>query len=168
MSSTFLGLATFRDYGPELTLLLSDMHWITFLMQWPPFWIQSWSMAWAILSDRSPNPAFPKSLGVVNFVAALALSSATALHLYHHGPYAWNGALTFWFGFGLYVAQVGLDLISFSRNVHGHRRMESELDTIRNSTYTYLFFVPLSLHELRIPKSRSYNEIKAGWTGILS
>lgn len=129
MSASFLGLVTFRDYGPELTLLLSDMFWITIVMQWPPFWIQSWSISWAILSDRSPNPAFPRSLAFLNFIAPLALSSATAIHLYHHGPYAWNGALSFWFGFGLFFAQVAVDLISFGRNVFAHRQVEIDEQT---------------------------------------
>lgn len=130
MSSTFLGLATFRDYGPELTLLLSDLFWFTIVMQWPPFWIQCWTITWAILSDRSSNPAFPRSLAILNFIAPLALSSATAIHLYHRGPYAWNGALSFWFAFVLFFAQIELDLITIGRNVLEHRRLEFNERTI--------------------------------------
>lgn len=124
MSSTFLGLATFRDYGPELTLLLSDLFWFTLIMQWPPFWIQSWTIAWEILSDKSSDPAFPRSLAILNFIAPLALSSATAIHLHQHGPYAWNGALTFWLAFVLFFAQVGLDLFTMGRNILRSRRLE--------------------------------------------
>ncbi|KAJ5614877.1 hypothetical protein N7528_008531 [Penicillium herquei] len=93
----FLAVITFRDYGAELTLLLSDLFWITLVFPWIPFWIQGWTIAWASFSDSSDNPIFPKSMGLVNFIAPLFLASSSGVHVKTTGLYAWDSHLV-WIG----------------------------------------------------------------------
>ncbi|PLB51971.1 hypothetical protein P170DRAFT_328718, partial [Aspergillus steynii IBT 23096] len=91
--SLFLATITFRDYGPDLTLLLSDLFWLTLDLPWVPFWIQGWTIAWASFADESPNPIFPKSMGLVNFIAPSFLLSSSGVHIQKTGLYAWDSGL---------------------------------------------------------------------------
>lgn len=93
----FLAVITFRDYGPELTLLLSDLFWITLVFPWVPFWIQGWTIAWASFSDASERPIFPKTMGLINFIAPLFLASSSGVHIRTTGLYAWDSHLV-WIG----------------------------------------------------------------------
>lgn len=115
--ATILGLIVFRDYGPELTLMINDQFWLNFFLPWPCFWIQSWTTAWAIFADNSPNPVFPKIMGLVNFVVPLTFTSLSGVHTAHRGPYAWNGALTFWLPAVAFGAQVGTDAMCLLTNI---------------------------------------------------
>ncbi|KAK5166033.1 uncharacterized protein LTR77_008294 [Saxophila tyrrhenica] len=105
----FCGMTVFRDYSPELTLLISDQLWLSLFEPWTTFWVQGWAIAWAIFSDDSPNPIFPKIAGLVNFAVPFAYFSFVGIHIVYSGPYAWNGALTFWFPAVAFGLQVGMD-----------------------------------------------------------
>jgi len=113
----FFGLTVFRDYGPELTRLISDLLWLSFFCPWPTFWIQSWTIAWAAFSDDSQYPLFPKTAALVNFCVPLTYFSFFGIHVEHSGPYAWNGALTFWLPAVAFGIQVGMDCYYMFRNI---------------------------------------------------
>ncbi|KAI9925325.1 hypothetical protein ASPWEDRAFT_176848 [Aspergillus wentii DTO 134E9] len=59
-TATCLAMLTFRDYGPQLTQLINDAMWMTLFRPWPTFWLQWWTISWAVLGDKSPDPIFPK------------------------------------------------------------------------------------------------------------
>ncbi|KAJ6118047.1 hypothetical protein N7471_013924 [Penicillium samsonianum] len=107
--ASFLGLITFRDYGPELTLLISDQFWLNFFLPWPTFLIQAWTVAWAAFADTSAKPVFSKTVGLINFVVPFFYLSLTGVHVQHEGPYAWSGALTFWVAAVAFGVQIGAD-----------------------------------------------------------
>ncbi|KAK5129079.1 hypothetical protein LTR08_003923 [Meristemomyces frigidus] len=115
--ATFFGLTVFRDYGPELTRLISDLLWLNFFLPWPTFWIQSWTIAWAAFSDNSQNPLFPKTAALVNFCAPLTYFSFCGIQIQYTGPYAWNGALTFWLPAIAFGAQIGMDCYYMFKNI---------------------------------------------------
>lgn len=96
LAATIMGLLTFRDYGPELTQLLNDIFWMATILPWPIFWVQMWTIAWAILSDNGPKRILPKSIGVVNFVAPIVFALGGGIHMHQTGAFAWNGGLVFW------------------------------------------------------------------------
>ncbi|KAJ5627998.1 hypothetical protein N7490_010226 [Penicillium lividum] len=96
ISAIFMSLLSFRDYSAELIQLLNDAMWMSLLLNWPIFWMQFWTIAWAIFADRSTNPVFPKIMGWVNFIAPLVLVLGSGVHMHHTGPLAWNGGLVFW------------------------------------------------------------------------
>jgi hypothetical protein len=109
LSAIALSLLTFRDYGPELTQLLNDIFWMSFFFPWPIFWVQMWTISWAILSDKSPIPVLPRSIAMVNFAAPIVFALGTGIHMHHTGPLAWNGGLVFWPTLVIFGVQVGGD-----------------------------------------------------------
>lgn len=114
--ATLLSLITFRDWNAEIVLLLSDVLWISTSFPWTVFWIQYWTVAWAIFADKSPKLTFSKWLGLLNFVAPFTFDSTTGVHMHHHGPYAWSGASSFWFLMVGGCLQVVVDAICTFKN----------------------------------------------------
>jgi hypothetical protein len=115
--ATFFGMTVFRDYGPELTRFLSDLLWLSFFCPWPTFWVQSWTIAWAAFSDNSEDPIFPKTAALVNFCVPLTYFSFFGIHIEYTGPYAWDGALTFWLPAVAFGIQVGMDCHYMFKNI---------------------------------------------------
>lgn len=129
MPGIFLSLITFCDYGPETTQLLNDLFWLGLLIQWPTLWIQNWTLAWAILGDRSDKPRFPKLVGILNVFAPIAFAGATGLHTQLRGPFAWNGAFAFWIPVATLGIQLSADCVCLVRNI---RRMDANGEDIDN------------------------------------
>ncbi|KAJ5245787.1 hypothetical protein N7489_005883 [Penicillium chrysogenum] len=112
-----MGLLTFRDYGPELTQLLNDIFWMATLLSWPIFLVQMWTVAWAIFSDKSPNPVLPRSMGVVNLVTPIVFALGSGVHIHHTGPMAWNGGLVFWPSLVFFGLQINIDFWYMWKNL---------------------------------------------------
>ncbi|KAK1140891.1 hypothetical protein N8T08_009764 [Aspergillus melleus] len=101
LAGTFLSVLTFRDYGAELTRMLNDLYWMAAFLPWPAFWVQMWTVSWAIFLDPGPKTVFPRSMGWVNLITPLGLAFATGIHIQKEGPMAWNGALSYWVGLAI-------------------------------------------------------------------
>jgi hypothetical protein len=90
-------VAAFRpDRNPEITQSLNDMAWIMVVMPWPPFMAQNYAFAYAIVTDRSARPRFPRWLGYLNFWCPLIYSPAILLPFFKVGPFDWRGIFVFW------------------------------------------------------------------------
>jgi len=102
----FFASAVFRpDRSPDLTLLMNDMSWIFLVMPWPPFMVQNFAFAFAILSDKRPNPVFPRWLAYLNVWAPIIFTPAIVLPFFTSGPFAWNGIFVFWIPATVFVIQ---------------------------------------------------------------
>jgi hypothetical protein len=102
----FFASSVYRpDRSPDLTLLMNDMSWIFLVMPWPPFMVQNFAFAFAILSDRRSVPAFPRWLGYLNIWAPLIFTPAIMLPFFTSGPFAWNGIFVFWIPATVFVIQ---------------------------------------------------------------
>ncbi|KAL5361614.1 hypothetical protein BJX96DRAFT_176394 [Aspergillus floccosus] len=122
--ATCLGLMTFRDYGPELTQLISDVFWISAFIPWPLFVVQYWTVAWASFADQSDPPVFSKAVGWVNLIAPVIYAFAAGVHVHRTGSFAWNGGLVFWPTVAFIALQISFDSLSLIRNVR--RKAEQE------------------------------------------
>ena len=80
----------------DSTLLLNDMTWIFLVMPWPPFMVQNFAFAFAILSDTRATPLFPRWLGYLNIWAPITFTPGVLLPFFKSGPFAWNGIFVFW------------------------------------------------------------------------
>ena len=80
----------------DSTLLLNDMTWIFLVMPWPPFMVQNFAFAFAILSDARATPLFPRWLGYLNIWAPITFTPGVILPFFKSGPFAWNGIFVFW------------------------------------------------------------------------
>ncbi|KAJ5727050.1 hypothetical protein N7493_004870 [Penicillium malachiteum] len=117
ISATFMSLLTFRDYSAELVQLLNDAMWLSILMSWPIFWIQFWTISWAVFSDCSPDPVFPKLMGWVNLLSPIVLALASGIHMHHSGAMAWNGGLVFWPTLAVYAVEINCCCWYLVRNI---------------------------------------------------
>ncbi|KAJ5162617.1 uncharacterized protein N7500_004447 [Penicillium coprophilum] len=121
LAAIAMGLLNFRDYGPELTQLLNDILYMAMFLVWPIFLVQGWTVAWAIFSDKRPNPILPRSMGLINIVAPIVYSLASGIHMHHTGPMAWNGGIAFWPGVVFFGLQVNVDLWYMWKNIQDDR-----------------------------------------------
>jgi hypothetical protein len=80
----------------DSTLLLNDMTWIFLVMPWPPFMVQNFAFAFAILTDTRVAPLFPRWLGYLNIWAPITFTPGVILPFFKAGPFAWNGIFVFW------------------------------------------------------------------------
>lgn len=92
------------ERSPDSTQLLNDMSWIFLVIAWPPFMGQYFAFAFAVLSDRRPQPLFPRWVAYVSIWAAITFIPATVLPFFKSGPFAWNGIVPFWLGGAVFGA----------------------------------------------------------------
>lgn len=99
------------DRSPDATLMLNDMSWIFLVMPWIPFMAQVFAFAFAILSDRRPQPLFPRWLAYFNIWAEVMFTPAIILPFFKSGPFAWNGLFVFWIPAAVFTAQFVVNAI---------------------------------------------------------
>jgi hypothetical protein len=93
----FFATTVYRlDRPPELTQLLNDLSWIFFAMPFPSLVAQDLAFSYAILQDPRPNPLFPRWLAWVTGALTITFYPVLAVHCVKGGPFAWNGAISFW------------------------------------------------------------------------
>jgi hypothetical protein len=92
----FLVVAFRPGRDPDITLALNDMAWIFLVIAWPPFVVQNWSYAYAILSDGRERSLIPRWVGYLNIWAPFLFMPASLLVFFKTGPFAWNGFVVFW------------------------------------------------------------------------
>ncbi|WP_273733661.1 hypothetical protein [Mycolicibacterium septicum] len=97
IANMFWLLGSFRpDRAPELTQVLNDLAWLTFTLLVPYLIAQCLLLALAIYWDQQERPVFKPWVAYFNLVIAAALVPATFTALSFDGPFAWDGALSFW------------------------------------------------------------------------
>ena len=97
LADLFWLIAAFRpERDPQLTLLLNDLAWITFVTPVGMIIGQNLCLALGIFFDARPRPIFPRWVGVVSVVTAAAMAPSAAAVAVKTGPLAWNGAVSFW------------------------------------------------------------------------
>jgi hypothetical protein len=105
LANIFYLVAAFRpERNPELTMLLNDMAWITFIAPVGMIVGQNLLLGLAVYFDRGPNPVFPRWVGHFSVATALAIAPAAMASIVKTGPLAWDGLLSFWLRNGAYVA----------------------------------------------------------------
>ena len=68
----------------------------------------------AILQDDRPRPVFPRWGGYLSIWCALLFAPGGVIVLFKHGPFGWNGLLTWWLGltaFGIWLAAITVLLL---------------------------------------------------------
>ncbi|MET7768288.1 hypothetical protein [Nocardia sp. NPDC005366] len=97
LADIFFLVAAFRpERDPELILLLNDLAWITLIAPVGMLVAQNLLLGLAIYFDDGPEPVFPRWVGHLSVVTALAMAPAVGAAVFTSGPLAWNGAISFW------------------------------------------------------------------------
>jgi hypothetical protein len=87
-------VAAFRPgRSAELIQAFDDLGFITMVMVTPPAAVQVLVVGLAILSDRGPRLVFPRWLGYLSVLCAIAAVPGLLCVLYKAGPFAWNGSV---------------------------------------------------------------------------
>lgn len=118
LPAIFFSAVIYRlDRDPILTQLLSDLAWLVYMMSFPPFVAQDFMISYAVLSDRRPRPLIPRWAAWAMSGLAITVYPAIAVHCVKSGPFAWNGALSFWVGMAGGSVQLGI-LVFFLWKAH--------------------------------------------------
>jgi hypothetical protein len=96
IGEVFWIVAAFRpDRSPQLTLLLSDLGFITEILPFMIFVVWNIALAVAIFADDSRDPAYPRWAGYMCVWLATLYLPGGALAFFHHGAFGWNGLMAF-------------------------------------------------------------------------
>ena len=89
--------ASFRpERSPELTLLLHEFGWLSFIMAVPLAIIQVFAFGAAVLMDRGVAPIYPRWSAYLSLWTGLLFFPASITLFFRQGPFAWNGLFAIW------------------------------------------------------------------------
>jgi hypothetical protein len=125
MIMTAAAFRPFRD--PQIIQAMNDLAWIPFVMVFPPIVIECISIALAALSDTRARPVFPRWVGYYNLWTAFLFLPAGLLTFFKHGPFAWNGLLSFWMALTVFGAWYVVMFVVLRQAVNEQYAEESAL-----------------------------------------
>ena len=97
LAATIFATAAYRpNRDADLILVLNDLGWIVFVAPVGMALIQNLMLALAIYFDNGARPVYPRWVGHFALVVALAMAPAAFSMTVTSGPFAWNGAISFW------------------------------------------------------------------------
>lgn len=98
-------VAAFRvERDPQLTVLLNDLGWILFVMNFAPLATQMISTALGILNGTATG--LPRWLAYFSVWCAVLLVPAVLLPFFKSGPFAWHGIFEFWLAATVFFAWI--------------------------------------------------------------
>jgi hypothetical protein len=92
----WLAISYRAGINPEIIIVLNDLAWFMFLAGAAPTILQWSCIGFAILSDTSDKPIYPRWLGYLNFWLALGALTGQLIPFVKTGPFAYNGLFGFW------------------------------------------------------------------------
>jgi len=92
----WLAISYRAGINPDIIMVLNDLAWFMFLAGSAPTILQWSCIGFAILSDRSAKPIYPRWLGYLNFWLAVGALTGQLIPFVKSGPFAYNGLFGFW------------------------------------------------------------------------
>jgi hypothetical protein len=114
------------EQDPQVTQLVNDLAWITFTMPVGMIIAQMACLALAIRLDDQPRPVFPRWVAAFNLAVAVAVAPSAFAAVFHTGPLAWNGAVSFWLRVCAYVLYLAVMFVVVRGAVRRQQQEESE------------------------------------------
>ena len=84
---------------PSIIQIMNDWVWFDWLFTWPPFAVWMVIIAVAIFYDHNVPTVFPRWMAYFNLWTALLIFPAGLIVFFKTGPFAYDGAISFWFAF---------------------------------------------------------------------
>jgi hypothetical protein len=111
LADIFYLVAAFRpDRDPALVQLLNDLAWMVFIAPVGMLVAQNLLLALAVYFDTRRDdgylPVFPRWVGHYCLLTAVAMAPAAGAAVAGSGPFAWDGAVSFWLRNGAFAAFV--------------------------------------------------------------
>lgn len=118
LPSLILACAAYRpERSPELTQLLNDLGWFTFIFPFPLVMIQALAVGLAILLSARPDEVFPRWAGYLNlWFAFLAIPGGIGM-FFKSGPFAWNGVFVFWIPLSAFFLWYAMNFVLLRRAI---------------------------------------------------
>ena len=127
-------LAAFRpDRNPEITQIFNDLGWIMLTTPVAPFMIQLSCICLCALKDTRPRPLLPRWASYLGLWVAIGAVPGIFIPLYHDGPFAWNGLLSFWLPLGVIAFWGGLLALYFFGQRVKKGSVKSSLDHLQEA-----------------------------------
>jgi hypothetical protein len=105
LADVFFAAAAFRpERDADLIMLLNDLGWIVFIAPVGMIVAQNLMLALAVYHDNGANPVFPRWVGHVSLLTALAMIPSACAAVSTSGPLAWDGLVSFWLRNGSFGA----------------------------------------------------------------
>ena len=104
-----LSVAAFRPYrSPDVTQALHDVGFFFFLMGFVPFVVQSVAITVFVFQDTADNsaPLFPRWVAYFGIAFEGLFSLGGLCTFFKTGPFALQGALTYWVPLSMYGAEI--------------------------------------------------------------
>lgn len=110
LSPLIWGMAAFSvDRAPELTVMLNECAWLTFITAASFLPFQTFPVAVVAFSKKKDeaNSAFPRWLGWLSLFMGICAEVGAVAQMFKVGPFAWNGLFTFYLPVIVYGAWMG-------------------------------------------------------------
>jgi hypothetical protein len=101
----------------EIVRVLNDMGWIMFVGVISSACVQFASIGIAILVDERTQPVFPRWAGYFNLWVTLLVSPAGIIVFFKHGPFAWNGLISFFVPLATFGAWIAVMFVLLQRAI---------------------------------------------------
>ncbi|GAB4916369.1 hypothetical protein Mkiyose1665_10790 [Mycobacterium kiyosense] len=112
---------------PALLQIANDYVWFVFILSWPPFAVFMILIAVAVLRDKNPTPIFPRWVGFLNLWTAVLIIPAGLVEFFKIGPFAYDGAISFWFVWIVFFGWIiGMSVITLRACTAEKRRQLAE------------------------------------------
>jgi drug/metabolite transporter (DMT)-like permease len=96
-------LTAYRPNDPaELVRKFNDFAWLGFVCIVSTGMMQMVTLGYVILTDRRPQPVYPRWFGYFNVWVAFMFIPADIIFFFKTGPMAWNGVIGFGVSFGAF------------------------------------------------------------------
>jgi len=118
LSYTQLGLGM-------LGVLLNDLAWIPFVGVWTCAAVQNVAIGIAVFHDKAQK-VFPRWVGYFNIWTAVLFCPGSLLYFFKDGPFAWNGALSWWLVVVVFCAWFVVMFFAMRRAIHSHALEEQQ------------------------------------------
>lgn len=82
---------------PKFMQIMNDYVWFIFILSWPPFAIFMILIAVAIFRDFNVPTIYPRWVAFFNLWCAILITPAALIEFVKTGPFAYDGAISFWF-----------------------------------------------------------------------
>jgi len=103
------------DLSPHIMVLLYDMGLLMFIGSLGCFATMYLVFALAILLDK--NKIFPKWLAYVTIWQIVTEVLAAPVFIFKHGPFGWNGSISFWQGTAIFVVWEGCLIVMLRKAI---------------------------------------------------
>jgi hypothetical protein len=114
---------------PQTLRLMDDLGWILFVAVISSVLVQTASIAFAILLDKSDKPVFPRWAGYLNAWVTVGLSPTPLIVFFHRGVFSWDGAIAFFIPLTVYCVWMVTMTVLLYRAVNEQTEAETEVDT---------------------------------------